>query len=207
MMKQEGANKPPGTTDEPPVAAVVAHKFTDDMSQFMAWQNWCWMHYSWSAYHSAMMQAAHMNMMHPQQQQHQQQQQQQQQPFTQQQQQQQPFTPLPPFQQQQQQPYPQQQQPQFPQFPQQAYAAPPQPPAPAPRATVVYKLASIQRRITAESIDFLLLALIKVFVIFALYGDEYIEHFNFILLIDDKTSYDDIQVRTVLWVKTKCSNF
>jgi len=63
---------------------------------------------------------------------------------------------------------------------------------PSVQPSYVYKLASIQKRITAESIDFLLLAFIKVFVIFMLYGDEYIEHFNFILIIDEKTSYDDI---------------
>lgn len=55
------------------------------------------------------------------------------------------------------------------------------------------KLASLQNRVAAELIDFLLLAFIKVLVIFICYGDEYLEHFNFVLVIDDSTSFDDIQ--------------
>ena len=35
-----------------------AFKHMDDMSMFLAWQNWCWMHYSWAIYQNSMMQAA-----------------------------------------------------------------------------------------------------------------------------------------------------
>jgi len=57
----------------------------------------------------------------------------------------------------------------------------------------VVKLASIKSRILAEVIDFLLLACIKVFVIQLLYGDSYMEHFNFILIIDENTSFTDLE--------------
>ena len=26
------------------------NKYTDDMTMFIAWQNWCWMEYSWTLY-------------------------------------------------------------------------------------------------------------------------------------------------------------
>lgn len=60
-------------------------------------------------------------------------------------------------------------------------------------ATIVVKLASMHSRVAAELIDFLILIVLKVFMIYYIYGHQYIERFNLIHIIDDTTAIEDLE--------------
>jgi len=57
----------------------------------------------------------------------------------------------------------------------------------------VYKLASIQRRMIAEAIDFFLLAFAKAVVILYLYGNEYFDHFEFVSIFNESLTVTDLE--------------
>ncbi|XP_047145494.1 uncharacterized protein LOC100199969 [Hydra vulgaris] len=128
-------------------------KYSDDITMYIAYQNWCWMEYSWMLYTQMLHKNMQITNLTNQIQQYQNQQQSTERNNFQQQQQQQPHV----------------------------------------EERVIFKLAPLSKRIAAEFIDFMLLALCKVFLIYYFYGDEYIEKFSYILVIDDTTSLSDLE--------------
>lgn len=60
-------------------------------------------------------------------------------------------------------------------------------------AGVEVKFASFKRRLAAELIDFFFLLFVKLFVITYIFGESYANHFQYILVVDENTTFEDLQ--------------